>query len=45
MALAPGEKKISFISLEGNYHYIVMSFGLKNVGAIYQRMVAKMFKD
>ena len=46
MALAPGDqKKTSSISPEGNYHYMVMSFGLKNVGATYQRMVTQMFKD
>ena len=34
-----------FISLEGNYYYTVILFGLKNVGAIYQCMVTRMFKD
>lgn len=27
-----------------NYHYRVMSFGLKNVGSTYQRMVTRMFE-
>lgn len=46
IALAPeDQEKTSFISLEGNYHYLVMSFGLKNVGSTYQRMVTRMFKD
>ena len=35
--------KTYFISPEGNYHYTVMSFGLKNVGVTYQRMVTRMF--
>ena len=39
------QEKTSFISPEGNYHYTVMPFVLKNVGAIYQRMATRMFKD
>ena len=39
------QEKTSFITLEGNYHYTVMPFGLKNVGATYQRMVNRMFQD
>lgn len=34
-----------FISLEANYHYTVMPFGLKNARAIYQRMMIRMFKE
>ena len=30
---------------KGNYHYMVMPFGLKNARATYQRMVTRMFKD
>ena len=30
---------------EENYHYIVMSFGLKNARATYQCMVTSMFND
>ena len=39
------QEKISFITSKGNYHYIVMLFGLKNAGATYQWMVTCMFKD
>ena len=39
------QEKISFITPEGNYHYTMMPFGLKNAGVIYQRMVTRMFKD
>ena len=28
----------------GNYHYKVMSFGLKNAGSTYQRMITRMFE-
>ena len=34
MALAPEDQdKTSFITPEGNYHYMVMPFRLKNIGA------------
>ena len=39
------QEKTSFITPEGNYHYAVMPFGLKNVGATYQWMVTHMFKE
>ena len=40
IALAPeDQEKTSFITPEGNYHYTVMPFGLKNARATYQRMV------
>ena len=46
IALAPeDQEKTSSITPKGNYHYIVMPFELKNVGAIYQRMVTIMFKE
>ena len=37
------QEKIAFIISQGLYCYKVMSFGLKNVGATYQRLVNKMF--
>ena len=37
ISLAPeDQEKASFITPEGNYHYTVMPFKLKNVGATYQ---------
>ena len=41
----PNKEHISFITDRGFYCYKVMSFGLKNVGATYQRLVNMMFKD
>ena len=38
-------EKTAFISLDANYHYIMMPFGLKNAGATYQRMMTRMFQD
>ena len=40
----PDVEKTVFITLHGLYCYNVMLFGLKNVGATYQRMVTKMFR-
>ena len=37
------EDKIAFITNRGTYCYKVIPFGLKNVGATYQRMVNKVF--
>ena len=41
----PDQEKTSFITNIGTYSYIVMPFGLKNMGATYQRLMNRMFKD
>lgn len=38
------EEKTIFITLHRLYCYKVMSFGLKNLGATYQRLITKIFK-
>ena len=38
------QEKTSFITSKGLFCYKVMSFGLKNVGATYQRLVNHMFR-
>ncbi|XP_065638118.1 uncharacterized protein LOC136071128 [Quercus suber] len=38
------QEKTAFVTPTGNYHYKVMSFGLKNVGSTYQRMMTRMFE-
>lgn len=39
------QEKTTFIIGRGIYCYKVMPLGLKNAGAIYQRLVNKMFAD
>ena len=39
------QKKTDFVTSIGNYHYKVMSFGLKNAGSTYQRMMTRMFES
>ena len=44
ISMDPGDQeKTSFVIAQGTYCYRVMSFGLKNVGAMYQRLVNRMF--
>lgn len=38
------QDKVSFITSEGTYCYVVMPFELKNSGATYQRLMDKIFK-
>ena len=38
------QEKTSFVTGQGTYYYQVMPFGLKNVGATYQRLVNRMFQ-
>ncbi|KAL0413146.1 UNVERIFIED_CONTAM: Retrovirus-related Pol polyprotein from transposon [Sesamum radiatum] len=37
-------KKVSFITSEGTFCYVVMPFGLKNAGTTYHRLVDKIFR-
>ena len=39
------QEKTAFVTLIGNYHYKVMSFGLKNARSTYQRMMTRMFES
>ena len=42
---AEDQEKIAFVTPVGNYHYKVMSFGLKNARSTYQRMMTRMFEQ
>ena len=44
MALKDVEKT-AFRTLIGNFYYIVMTFGLKNAGTTYQRMMIAIFHN
>ncbi|XP_073130883.1 uncharacterized protein [Henckelia pumila] len=37
--------KVSFVTSTGTHSYVVMTFGLKNAGATYQRLMDKVFKQ
>ena len=39
------QEKTTFVTPIGNYHYKVMSFGLKNTRPTYQRMMTRMFES
>ena len=41
---APDEEKMTFIIEDANFCYRVMPFGLKNVGATYQRLMDQILK-
>ena len=39
------QEKTAFVTPIENYHYKVMSFGLKNAGSTYQRMMTRMVES
>ena len=39
------QEKTAFVTPIRNYHYKVMSFGLKNARSTYQRMMMRMFES
>ena len=39
------QEKTAFVAPIGNYHYKVMSFGLKNARSTYQKMMTRMFES
>jgi len=45
ISMHPRDKeKTTFMTADANYYYEVMSFGLKNEGTTYQRLMDKIFK-
>ena len=40
----PNQEKTAFITPRGIFCYKVMPFGLKNIGATYQRIITKIFE-
>jgi len=38
------KEKMSFMTFDANYYYEVMTFGLKNARATYQRLMDKIFQ-
>jgi len=40
----PNNDKTTFVTENANFYYKVMSFGLKNVGVMYLRLMDKVFK-
>ena len=45
MPLALGDQeKTAFVTPTRNYHYKMMSFGLKNAGSTYQKIITRMFE-
>ena len=44
-ALDLDEEKMTFITKDANFCYRVMSFGLKNACATYQRLMDQIFKQ
>lgn len=39
------QEKVNFITSDGTFCYIIMSFGLKNAGVAYQRLINRVFKN
>lgn len=39
------QDKVSFVTVDNTFCYVVMSFGLKNVGTTYQSLMNKVFAE